>query len=483
MAEEKTSILILGAGKRAVELINSLHKSKKVNIAGIVDIDLNAPGLRLARELNIPISSEYEEFLKKGRIDVIVNLTDSVEVQKGLLDLKCSDVEVIGGRGANLFGDLAESSSSAGGTNYRSVFDNMLSGVAYHKILTDEKNKPVDYIFLEINKAFEKLIGLKKDEVIGKKVTEVLPWITSSIFDWVNFYGEVASSGKEIKFEQYLKNLNRWYTVSAYSQGKGYFITIYNDITERKIAEDSLRKAYDTLKKTQAQLIQTEKMEVVGKLASGVAHEVKNPLATIQQGVDYLSKKLHDCGEDVYFVLNSMRDVIKRASDIINDLLDFSRVSNMQMVPEDFNAVIESALLLIKNDIERYRIDVIRDFDSKIPKVALDKNRIEQVFINLLMNAIQAMADGGQLKIRTYTRRHQKGQEMIIVEIEDTGTGIPGEVLDKIFDPFFTTKEVGKGAGLGLSIVKNIIEGHNGEIKIENRKDRSGARAIMRFKV
>jgi len=367
-------------------------------------------------------------------------------------------------------------------TEYRSVLENMPSGVAYHRIITDKNDKPVDYVFLGINKAFEKLVGLERGKIIGKMVTEVMPGIRSSMFDWINFYSAVASSGKEVEFEQYLHDLDRWFLVSAYSPKAGYFITIYDDITKRKKIEESLRQAYGTLKKTQASLIQTGKMELVGKLASGVAHEVKNPLAIVMQGIDYLVHKTKRSGKDIKAALKAMNDAVKRASMIINDLLNFSRLPNMQMVQEDVNAVIESALLMIKNEIGRCRIDVIKDLGKNIPKTALDKNRIAQVLINLFMNAIHAMPEGGRLKISTRYRR-KKDQNAVIVRIDDSGTGIQEEIIDKIFDPFFTTKESSSGTGLGLFIVKMIIEGHNGSVKIENRKDQKGVRATLVFKV
>jgi len=377
---------------------------------------------------------------------------------------------------------LSRSSLSSSEAKYRSVFENMLSGVAYHRIIMDKNNKPTDYVFLEVNKAFEKLIGIDRNKIIGKKVTDVLPGIRGSMFDWINFYSVVASSGKEIKFEQYLKDLGRWFSVSAYSPKTGYFITIYDDITERKKSEELLRKAYDTLKNTQAQLIQTGKMEVVGKLASGVAHEVKNPLAIVTQGIDYLAQKIKPAGRDIKMALGTMSSAIERATKIINDLLNFSRLSNMQMTQEDINDIIENALNLVKNDLERHHIDVTRDLEANISKTNLDKNRIVQVFINLFMNGIQAMPDGGKLKISTSCRREKNGKTLV-VRIDDTGAGIAEDIIDKVFDPFFTTKETGKGTGLGLFIVKTIIEGHNGNIKIENRKDAKGARVTLNFKV
>jgi PAS domain S-box-containing protein len=120
---------------------------------------------------------------------------------------------------------------------YRSLFENMMDGFAYHKIIFDTEGNPVDYVFLEVNKAFELLTGLKRAEVIGRKVTEVLPGIEQDSVNWISEYGRVAITGLPIRFENYSKNLNRWYSISAYSPEKGYFAAVFEDITSRKELE------------------------------------------------------------------------------------------------------------------------------------------------------------------------------------------------------------------------------------------------------
>jgi len=264
--------------------------------------------------------------------------------------------------------------------------------------------------------------------------------------------------------------------------------------SEHKQDKEELMKAYFELKLMQAQLIQTEKAEVIGRLASGVAHEVKNPLAVIMQGVDYLCTSILPDKEDVSLTLNLIKDAVIRADNIIKGLLGFSRAEEIEKMPQNLDSVIESSLLLVKNLLDRYHTKVVKELGKDIPSLNLDKGRIEQVFLNLFLNAIDAMPGGGQIKVRTYTKKtctekvvgkkvsHEAGETAVIAEIEDTGTGIPVDIMDKIFDPFFTTKRDKGGTGLGLSIVKNIMEMHNGEIKIENITDRSGVRVTLVFK-
>lgn len=244
----------------------------------------------------------------------------------------------------------------------------------------------------------------------------------------------------------------------------------------------SLKKAEEELKGMQDQLIQTAKMKVVGSLASGVAHEVKNPLAIIQQGIDYVSEKVQKKDENVRLTLQRMRGAIKRADDIIKGLLDFSAMAKLEHRPENLNVIADQALLLVKHEIDRAGIDVLEDFEEDLPWIRLDKNKIEQVFVNIFLNAVHHMKEGGKLTLRTRLKNSAEGDDVILVEIEDTGTGIPANIIDKIFDPFFTTRRGEGGTGLGLSIARSIIEMHNAKIDIGNREDGHGAKVTLTFK-
>ena len=220
------------------------------------------------------------------------------------------------------------------------------------------------------------------------------------------------------------------------------------------------------------------RLRSVSGLAAGVAHEVKNPLAILLQGVDYLSKKAPADDKNIDLVLRNMRDAIRRADPIVRGLMDFSTLKQLNMVPEDLNSVIENSLLLVKNHLDRNHIEVMRDLKKDLPKASLDRNRIEQVFINLFMNALDAMPEGGKLWIKTRMEDQRKENRNVVAEVENSGQGIHKEVLRHIFEPFVTTKRGIGGTGLGLSVVKNIIDMHNGKIEISNR-ERGGVRVVL----
>ena len=234
-----------------------------------------------------------------------------------------------------------------------------------------------------------------------------------------------------------------------------------------------LEQAYTKLQETQDQLIQAEKLNAVGQLASGVAHEVKNPLATIMQSVDYLADKVPEAEKDI---LRMIRENVARADNIVRTLVDFSRASKLEIKAQDINRILEKSLLLIQHEALNKEIKITRELQEDILLAMVDENKIEQVFVNIFLNAIQAMPKEGELNIRT-----RSAQETISVEITDTGTGIAEENIKKVFDPFFTTKGPRGGAGLGLAVTRNIIELHRGSIEMQSRVG-EGTKVIITLK-
>jgi signal transduction histidine kinase len=266
---------------------------------------------------------------------------------------------------------------------------------------------------------------------------------------------------------------------------------------ERKRVESELVNAYRKVKEAQAQLVQTEKMKVVGGLASGVAHEVKNPLATLLYGVTYLSKSLSELSPQVDSVIESMKQAINKANDIVTDLLNFASLTSLEKKKENLNTVIKKALVLVRHEFSRHHISVVEKIEKDLPEVTVDKNRIEQVIINLILNAVHAMPDGGDLIISAYSRtlsedledmpqlrrdEFKPGENIVILTVEDNGCGIPEDKIGQVFDPFFTTRRGSGGVGLGLSVSKNIMDIHEGCIFVENKRD-GGVRATLIFKI
>jgi signal transduction histidine kinase len=250
-----------------------------------------------------------------------------------------------------------------------------------------------------------------------------------------------------------------------------------------------LRKSHTELQHTQLQLIEAAKMESIGRMAAGIAHEVKNPLMTLSLGADYLFERGSSRHDEVELI-KDMKDAVQRASGIINLLMDYSKPRPLQLVNEDINSIIESSLELMRHQLNKHHVDVVRQLQSGLPPLLLDKRRMQHVFLNLFTNAVQAMSAGGTLRVRTCAEADPMsegpgggaggGSGRIIVEVEDTGPGVPQEHIASLFEPFFTTKGPGEGTGLGLSIVQRLVKIHGGSIAVGNCPE-GGARFVLTF--
>ncbi|MFA5177197.1 MAG: ATP-binding protein [Candidatus Omnitrophota bacterium] len=269
-------------------------------------------------------------------------------------------------------------------------------------------------------------------------------------------------------------------------------VRLYEQASKRA---EELKIAYNELKEMQDKLVQSEKLKAIGQLASGVAHEMRNPLGIIMQGVDYLEQLIPAEAKEQRETLTTLKESAQRADKIVTSLLDYSRATKLELHPENIGSILEDSLSLVKTELRN--IKIAREFQEGLPKVLVDKNKLTQVFINLFINAIQAMPEAGKLTIRNFVRTPEEaekntdegpdtpfepGEKLMVVEIEDTGTGIPVENLKKIFDPFFTTKTQGRGTGLGLSVSRNIILMHKGLIEIKSQAG-AGTRVIITLRI
>lgn len=217
-----------------------------------------------------------------------------------------------------------------------------------------------------------------------------------------------------------------------------------------------------------AQLFQQEKMSVIGQLAASIAHELNTPLNTIVLQTQLLEQDLIKQGfkdEEKLSDLRTLETEAQRCKLIVQNLLDFSRQSQGKKSLADINRLLTGTLQLMKNDLMLRNIIVNRTPENNLPKILIDKNQMQQVFFNLINNAVDAMPDGGTI---TLTNRFLLKTNTIEIYLGDTGCGIKKEDLNRVFDPFYTTKDPGKGTGLGLPICKRIIQDHDGTIEIES---------------
>lgn len=231
---------------------------------------------------------------------------------------------------------------------------------------------------------------------------------------------------------------------------------IFNDMREKLAVEKKLREA-------QSQVLQTEKMASLGRLAAGVAHEINNPLTSILLYGNIMQEKLekdHPLGKNLNYILEDA----ERCRDIVKNLLAYSRQTNPKKDVFQLNSLVDESLALIRDQKLFMHIDVVKDLVSIPIYVDADKNQLCQVVINLIINAMDAMAGSGTLTLRT---SGDSGNGRAYLEVCDSGCGITKENLSKIFDPFFTTKELGKGTGLGLSMAYGVLKENRGKISVK----------------
>ena len=229
------------------------------------------------------------------------------------------------------------------------------------------------------------------------------------------------------------------------------------------------RRAQERLK-LEEQLGRAKHLSMLGEMVAGVSHEIRNPLGIIRSSADLLKKKIKAVDPS-----NTIPDIIVeesgRLNDIITDFLNFAKPKNPNLAPCLIDKVLEKNVSFLAAQIEKEGYIIKKHYDNNVPEIMADSAMLYQAFLNIIINAMQAMPDGGKIRIETGLK-----DKFIIIRIEDEGEGVHKDVMDKIWDPFFTTKE--KGTGLGLGIVKNIIEAHGGNIRIDNKPAHGACVAI-----
>jgi two-component system NtrC family sensor kinase len=250
-------------------------------------------------------------------------------------------------------------------------------------------------------------------------------------------------------------------SITAVGQGEKVFSLhiISRDISKRKRIEQ--------------QMIQTSKLAAVGELASGVAHEINNPLASIagyaEDLLDLLQEKQKISAEDIREFKEDLTTIMEqthRCKEITQNLLDFARTGDFELIYTNVNHLVEKTLLLIEPEAKFGKVQIIRELSPDLPITETDPSQLQQVFLNLLNNSIDAVEPGGNIRV---TSDYNKGH--IRIKFQDDGIGIPRQNLKKIFDPFFTTKPPGSGTGLGLSICFRIMEKLNGKLTVQSQKN------------
>jgi two-component system, cell cycle sensor histidine kinase and response regulator CckA len=373
-----------------------------------------------------------------------------------------------------------EAALRAGEEAFRLLFSRMTAGCAVHEIICNEAGEPVDYRFLRVNPAFERLTGLAAANVVGKTIREVQPDIEPF---WIETYGRVALTGEATEFEHYSEALQRHYRVSAYRPAPGQFAAVFNDVTKRRHADEKKRQM-------ETQVQQAQKLESLGVLAGGIAHDFNNLLMAILGNADLALSEL-PAEAPGRRELREIESASRRAAELCKQMLAYSGKGHFMVEPIDLNALINDLAAMLKVSVSK-NVVLRYNLDRTIPAIRADASQMRQVLINLVTNASEAIGEkSGVIAISTWALncsvdylRAARFADLepapglyTYLEVTDTGSGMDADTLHRIFEPFFSTKFTGRG--LGMSAVLGIVRGHGGAIRIDSHPGQGTALRVL----
>ena len=325
---------------------------------------------------------------------------------------------------------------------------------------------------LDLNKAATKVYKYDREELLGMSLFDLLDKEDAQRLR--KELGRLAKEGDYVfvpKLRVRRKDSDHFYIDFHASVGK---------FRERERGSLGLSLIVRTVDITlglerQAQLVQASKMATLGEMATGMAHELNQPLNVMRMGADFVAKMIRRgqeiSDEQLLTVSRNISEQVERATNIINHLREFGRKGDFRVYPVDLNEPIRDVFTIMGEQFRLRDIEVNLELDKAIPKIMAGRNRLEQIFLNLVTNARDAMKERGMEDVKKITVRTYLEGDLVVAEVSDTGKGIPERIQEKMFEPFFTTKEVGKGTGLGLSITYGLVRDFKGGIDVESTLD------------
>ncbi len=373
--------------------------------------------------------------------------------------------------------EQAQEAQREGERRFRMLFDEMTVGAALYEMVHDAQGRAVDYRWLMVNPTWEEITGFTARQVVGRTVLDVMPALDRK---WIDRYDHVARTGELAEIEEFVPAIGKWIEVHAYRPAPGQVATLVSDVTERRNAAEQRRRI-------EFHLAHSERMEMVGRLAGGVAHDFNNLLQSILGFTELLLADQAE-GAPSREDLLQIKKAAERAREITRQLLAFGRKQMLRPRQMDINEMLRDSEGVIHGLIGEDITFAARLADDLRP-VRADPGQIEQVVLNIVANARQAMPDGGRLTLGTanVTLRTEDviGQvdgrpgDFVRILIEDTGRGMDADTARHVFEPFYTTKEFGKSAGLGLATAYGIITQHGGWIQVSSAEGQGSAFQIL----
>jgi PAS domain S-box-containing protein len=457
------NIAINGGGKKCAELlhITEQHDFKEIHpkIIAVADENESGPGFELAKKKGLFVTKDYNDFFVRKDIDLIIELTDNMDIYNDILVKKNKDVRAISTLTAMLFREIAivsrkEKKTSQELHEAQVLYKTMINELIQEDVLVIGH----DYRIIDVNNTVLNRLGLAREAVIGRYCYEV------------THRQNHPCSGKHhpcplIETMETIEPSQTTHVHLDKNNKEVYFsIATYPLIEEGDIV-GVIEISRDITKEINIQktMMRQEKLVSVGRLSAGVAHEINNPLTTILTTAMLLQEDIESTNP-MYEELETITKETLRCRKIVTSLLDFARQSKPNKKLNDLNDIVRESVLLTKKQAAFDDVTVRQQLVSDLPRAYVDKGQIQQTLINLILNAVESTHAGGVIQVST-SLEPRRGE--LIITISDNGEGIPNEIIDKIFDPFFTTKD--DGNGLGLAITHGIIEQHGGAIDVQSK--------------
>ena len=486
-APEKLALnmAIVGGGRACKFFLRLLENNPfsflDINIVGVCDINPDADGLCLAKEMGIYTTQKLQDLFKIKGLDSVIEVTGSREVLLELIQLRPKGVAVIEHNIGRLLRSFVMLDGSLKSAQQQLFLKDMIAD-----FMMQQTNEPVvilspDFTISEANEAYLKSVDKPRNEVIGAHCYEVSHGLSVPCSTWASEIGcpleETLRTGQSAhKLQEHLTAGNNiaycdmiTYPIKNANGEIVRVVEICRDVTEELSSRISRR--VEEFKTEMPKLIQEDRMISLGKLVASCVHEINNPIQGLLTFC-HLMEEIMDEGEpgpnnleQFRIYLSLMSGELERCGEIVSGLLSFSRESPTAFKHIDLNEILRSVIRLTHHKMELQNIDLDERLSGMPLIIRGDINQMQQCFLNLIFNAFEAMPQGGRLSV---TSRLDTATKHAYVEIQDTGSGIADENVNRIFDPFFTTKGEGKGTGLGLSIVYGVLKNHKGNIEVKS---------------
>ena len=493
------NLAIVGGGKACRIFLQLLQEEPfptlNMNIVGVCDVNSKAEGFRLASEMGIYTTDNYLDLFKIKDLDAVIELAGSRELLLELIRQRPQGLGVLDHNIGRFLGYLY-----LGNQDLKSAKQQVAIEKGASDFLIQQSNERIvvlnpDFSIVEANEPYLKAVGKSREAVIGAHCYEITHGLSAPCSTFQPDLGcplvetlRTGESAQVIHEHSSLDDTPMYCDMVTYPL-KGQdseivrIIEIWRDITDELSSrwENRIQAVKDDFKK----LIQEDRMISLGKLVASSVHEINNPIQGLLTFSHLMLNTLEEgepSPEDIENFkkyLRLMSRELERCGDIVTGLLSFSRQAERAFIDVDLNEILEQVIALTRHKMEVQDIELSTEISPRPLVLNGDVNQLQQCFLNLIFNSIEAMPEGGKLSVLS---KLDKDGKNAMVEIRDTGCGIPEENLDHIFDPFFTTKGEGEGTGLGLSIVYGIVRNHGGEIRLESQGGK-GSAFVLNFPV